>query len=80
MKENNIEVQLETIEPLCFAELLRQFYACVRNGKGESYSKSGMIGIRAAIQRYMSSPPINRTFNIIADKEFITANKVKFNL
>ena len=56
--------------------ILRQFYAEVRNQKGETYSKSSLVGIRAAIQRHLESPPFNITFNIITDTIFKPANLV----
>lgn len=43
---------------------------------GERYKSSSMVGIRASIQRHLSSPPYNRIINIISDKHFISANQV----
>ena len=59
-----------------FADILRQFYAEVRNRKGEPYGKSALINLRASIQRHISSPPYNRTLNIMKDRDFIPANHV----
>ena len=59
-----------------FADILRQFYAEVRNRKGETYGKSALINLRASIQRHISSPPYNRTMNIMKDRDFIPANHV----
>ena len=44
--------------------------------KGETYSKSSLIGIRASLSRHLKSPPHNKTVQITADKEFIFANRV----
>ena len=55
---------------------MRQFYAEVRNVKGEAYSRSSLIGIRAAIQRHLESPPFNVTYSIISDTIFKPANLV----
>jgi hypothetical protein len=55
---------------------LRAFYGSLRKKTGESYSKSGYINIRAAINRHLTSPPFNRTMNIMHDKEFLSCNQV----
>ena len=59
-----------------FADILRQFYAEVRNHKGEPYGKSALINLRASIQRHISSPPYYCTVNIMKDRDFIPANHV----
>ena len=47
------------------AKPLRHFYAEVRQRNGKPYSRSGVINIRASIQRYLASLPFNKTFNIM---------------
>ena len=64
---------LETIE---LADCLRRFYVAARAKNGERYSKSAFKNLRAAIQRYLTSPPINRAINIVTDREFKAANEV----
>ena len=58
------------------ARLLRQFYAEVRNQKGQPYSRSSLVGIRASIQRHLESPPYNCTYSIVTDSIFKPANTV----
>ena len=58
------------------ADCLRRFYVAVRAKNGERYSKSAFKNIRAAIQRHLTSPPVNRSINITTDREFQKANEV----
>ena len=55
---------------------LRQFYAEVRNKRGEKYGKSALINLRAALQRHLTSPPHNRIIDIANDREFTLANNL----
>lgn len=57
-------------------DILRRFYAEVRQKNGAPYSKSGLINIRSSIQRHLSSPPYNVTFNIQKDAIFNPANQI----
>ena len=56
--------------------ILRQFYAEVRKVDGTTYSRSALTNIRASLQRHLSAPPHNRTFNILRDAAFEPANQV----
>ena len=58
------------------AEKLRRFYGEINTKKGKEYSKSGLLGLRAGLNRHVTSPPYNRILSIIGDKEFTIANKV----
>ena len=55
---------------------LKFFYAEARTKKGENYSKSALIGMRAAIGRHLNSPPYDRKVNITKDTDFMTSNHV----
>ena len=74
--KRTITCDLNTVLPDEFANVLRRFYAELKTIKRELYSPSALTGIRSAIQRAISSPPYNRNFNIIADREFTVANKM----
>ena len=63
-------------EPEELCQVLRQFYAEVRQKNGNKYSRSGLTNIRASLQRHLTSPPFNRNINIIRDREFQAANAV----
>ena len=54
---------------------LRKYYAELKALKQEGVlSPITLTCLRAAIHRYITSAPYNRPFNIIKDREFISAN------
>ncbi|XP_072014191.1 uncharacterized protein [Amphiura filiformis] len=75
-KATNHDEKFETLPPDTLCQLLRQFYGSARKENGQPYSKSSLLNIRAALQRYISSPPFNRTINIIRSEQFQSANNV----
>ncbi|CAG2195498.1 KCTD1_15 [Mytilus edulis] len=50
-------------------QILRNFYAEVRNTDGQLYAKSTFVGIRASINRYLRGPPHNKSFSLLEDKQ-----------
>jgi len=52
--------------------LLEEFYANVRNKKGDVYKKNSALAIRQSINRYLKEN--GRKFDIITDPEFTQAN------
>ena len=76
MEKRNIVVDLKTVEAETLNSILRKFYAEVRTVKNEVLTPSSMTGIRAAIYRTILSPPYSRNMNILADREFSTANEM----
>ena len=66
-----------TVTEESLSELLRSFYAEVKNYKtGHALSPSTLTGIRAAIHRYITAAPYLRRFNIVKDSVFLTANNM----
>ena len=55
---------------------LEKFYAEVRNGYGEPYSKSTYTGIRASINRHLRAPPHNRNICLMSNEDFHRSNQV----
>ena len=45
-------------------ETLQHFYVEARNKKGEIYSRSSLINLRYAIERYLNDPPYERGIKI----------------
>ena len=76
MKENQIPIDFELLEAEKMADLLRKLYGTVLTKKGTPYSKSGMINLRAGLNRHLQNPPYNRTIDIMNDPQFLPANKV----
>ena len=54
--------------------ILSQTYKELRQKNGEPYSKSSLLGFRAAIQRHLRQ--LHRDINIFDDREFTTANEI----
>lgn len=57
-------------------DYLRLFYSTLKTKMGDLYAPSSLICIRASIQRYLTSPQINRTINIVHGDDFRRANGV----
>ncbi|XP_066916105.1 uncharacterized protein [Clytia hemisphaerica] len=74
LEKRNIPIDFKTVEADKLNDILRKFYAEVRSAKNEMFTPSSMTGIRAAINRTLLAPPYSRNMNIIADREFSTAN------
>ena len=55
---------------------LKCFYTSARKKDGTYYKSSSTKSIRAAIDRFLRSPPHNKPFFIITDPAFTEANKV----
>jgi hypothetical protein len=55
---------------------LKVFYTSARQNNGSYYKRTTMKTIRAAIDRFLRSPPNNKGYSIIADPTFSEANRV----
>lgn len=67
-------LELGMLSPGDLCSILQDFYANVRNSKGELYSKSSLLCIRHGISRHLKSK--NVTFDITKDTQFAPANRV----
>ena len=56
------------------AERLSTFYQEVKQDEGKDYSRSALVAIRAGINRYLTSETVGKTFSILTDPIFKTAN------
>ena len=59
---------------------VHQFYAETRTKDGELYSRSSLLGVRNAIERYLNNPPLNRGISITKVIEFQASKKKKNKL
>ncbi|XP_044165281.1 uncharacterized protein KIAA1958-like [Acropora millepora] len=57
-------------------DCLKVFYAAVKQKDGKDFKTSSLRTIRAAIERYLKQPPLNRPWSIVGDPAFESANKV----
>ena len=75
-EKRNVVIDLKVVSVERLNEILRKFYAEVKTEKNGTLTPSALTGIRAAINRNIVSPPYSRSMNIIADREFTTANQM----
>lgn len=75
-EKRNVSCDLHTIEPKDFNGILRRFYGEVKTQAKAPLTPSAMVGLRAAIHRYITSAPFSRGMNILKDAEFMSANKM----
>lgn len=57
-------------------QCLRRFYAEARTKDGTLYSRSSLLGLRNAIERYLNNPPLNRGISITKGTDFQSSNKL----
>lgn len=74
--ENGYNEKFEEMESSELNEHLRYFYGSLQTKRSTNYSKTSLVGIRAAVSRHLSGPPYNRPFNIKHDPVFRTSNQV----
>ena len=55
---------------------LRRFYVEARSRTGDVYSKSSLLGLRHAIERYLNDPPLNKGLKLSSDARFKTSNEM----
>ena len=67
--------ELENLSQELIAERLSRFYQELKQDDGKDYSRSAHVAIRAGINRYLTSETVGKTFSIISDPIFKTANK-----
>ena len=53
---------------------LSKFYLSARKQDGSHYKKTSLLSIRAALDRYLRSPPLNKEFSICDGIQFNEAN------
>ena len=66
---------LESLTKEILAERPSKFYQELKQEGGQDYSRSAHMVIRAGLNRYLTSDNVGKTFSIIADPVFKTANK-----
>ena len=79
-----MNAQFEEMSKQDLADTLREFYPSARQSSnagggdnvGKPYAKQSLINIRSAINHHFQLPPHNKTWDLMNDKEFLSANKV----
>ena len=76
LKENGKSDAIETMPVAELNNNLRHFYSQLSRLDGQPYSGSSLLCIRAAIHRFLTTAPVNRSINIISDRNFLTSNNM----
>ena len=76
LEENKLSTEIEKVPINILVNYLCFFYYSLKTKDGKPYSASSLICIRAAIQRYLNSPNVDRRINIIDDVQFKRANGI----
>ena len=71
LKESGQDSKFEEVR---LNEVIGQFYINARKPDGNHYKISSLENYRYGLNRYLRSPPYNKTFNIIKDEAFNEAN------
>ena len=74
LSRNELTTEIEHLPEEVLATYLRLFYFKLRTVDGKYFSPSSLVGIRASIQRYMTSPEVDRNVDIIHGQNFHRAN------
>ena len=74
--EKRYKINLAASSPEEIAAVLRQFYVEVWNTDGETYSRSSLNGLRAALLRHITETRKDNPVNIYRDAAFQAANRV----
>ena len=74
--KRKIEVNFHSITEEDLSKVLRRFYAECKRDNGKPLTPSSLVGIRAAISRYLIAAPFYRSINLVSGKNFTIANKM----
>jgi ribosomal protein S15P/S13E len=55
-------------------DVLKHLYLSARKVDSEMYKVNALVSTRYSLNRYLKSPPVQKTFDIIKDNEFNEAN------
>ena len=76
-RKRKLDVNFHSITSSELAPILRRFYAEVRRKDSDKpLTPSSLVGIRASINRYITSAPFYRNMNVVAGPDFVVANKM----
>ena len=76
LKKRNISINFHTITEQELSSILRRFYAELKRDNGKALTPSSLVGIRAAISRYVIAAPFYRNINIVSGPNFTVANRM----
>ena len=71
--QTRFETPIEEMKKEDLNDCLKVFYAAVKQKDGKDFKVSSLRTIRAAIERYLKQPPINKPWSIVgvASPQFV---------
>ena len=75
-KDRGVDKKLFELSDMELDQVLGRFYAEARAKDGELYSRSSLLTIRNAIERFLNNPPHNRGIKITKGEAFQQSNKM----
>lgn len=76
LRERKLCDEIGRSPPRILNDYLRLLYSQLRTNTQDFYSPSTLVCIRASIHRYLTSPEVNRTINILQGEDFKRSNGV----
>ncbi|CAG2214114.1 unnamed protein product [Mytilus edulis] len=76
LKQREFDPNFEDLSTKVLDERLEKFYAELRTADGKLYATNSFRGIRASINRHLTTFPYNRSLSLFTDHEFNKSNKV----
>ena len=77
--DRGVDKKLPELSNVGLDQVLRRFYAEAQTKDGELYSRSSLLAIRNAIERFLNQPPHSRSMKItkgVEEAERVNANSV----
>ena len=76
LSQTRFSTALEEMSKEELNNCLQVFYAAIKQKDGKDFKVTSLRTIRAAIERFLKEPPINKPWSIVGDPAFEKANKV----
>lgn len=76
LPEKQLSINLKHIKKSQINSLLRDFYGSIWTSKGELYGISSYLSLWAALNHHINEPLLSRSWTLIQDSEFTSANNV----
>ncbi|VDI06682.1 Hypothetical predicted protein, partial [Mytilus galloprovincialis] len=76
LKQREFDPNFEDLSIKVLDERLEKFYAELRTADGKLYAANSFRGIRASINRHLTTNPYNRSLSLFTDHDFHNSNMV----
>ena len=75
LREKEMDTDFEQYDETTLVKTLGPFYLNARTKGGELYKATTFENFRYSLNRYLKSPPVMKTYNIISSHSFTEANE-----